>query len=104
MYLVQLSFLPSVGGREFPSDVREMIYSSARAEDGLEHVSVSEKPGADPVIGLFLLSPNLAGAECTAVLLWGRAADRHPELADHQLFKAEAPLIGDGGDWPGEGV
>jgi hypothetical protein len=104
MYLVQLSFLSSAGGLRFPNGIREMMYAVARFEDGLEHVSVVERSDADPVIGLFLRAPCLERAERTAVLLWFRAVEHHPGLAAHQLFRAEMPLIDDGGEWPGEEV
>ncbi|MFV2197081.1 hypothetical protein [Nocardiopsis sp. LOL_012] len=94
MYLVHLTFL-SPQHKRFPCDIREMIESASEPGDGLEHISVHQRAGADPVIGLFLRSHSLDDTERTASRLWRRTVEIHCELREYQLFRCEVPLIDD---------
>ncbi|WP_155988809.1 hypothetical protein [Nocardiopsis sp. CNT312] len=72
-----------------------MIKSASEPGDGLEHISVHQRTGADPVIGLFLRSHSLDDTERTASRLWHRTVKNHSELGEYQLFRCEVPLIDD---------
>ncbi|GAA0338748.1 hypothetical protein ACKI1I_38495 [Streptomyces turgidiscabies] len=104
MFLVHLTLDPCAGNAPLPGDIAGLLRSGATAEDGLEHVAVHASARPYPVLGLFLLSPDLAVAEAAAERLWRRAAARHPGLGAWRLRRAEAPLMHPEIMWPEGGV
>lgn len=94
MYLVHAHLRRSAQGGELPSDLRALVYESARPEDGVEHVSVhGDDASSEPVLGLFLLADSLAQAEENAAAVCARLLGTHPDLSGWILQRAEAPLL-----------
>ncbi|MCX5403855.1 hypothetical protein OHA37_08155 [Streptomyces sp. NBC_00335] len=93
MYLVHAHLRRPAQGGELPSDLRALVYESARPEDGVEHVSVHADESSAPVLGLFLTAGSLAQAEEHAAAVCTRLLRTHPELSGWILGRAEAPLL-----------
>jgi hypothetical protein len=96
MYLVHAQF-HSATGAPWPARSAALFSCCARDDDGLEHVSAHPDAPGGPVVGLFLVAPDLDRAETAAAQLCRRAAAHHPELAPFRLLSCGVVLVPDFG-------
>ncbi|MEU0598870.1 hypothetical protein ABZ484_11530 [Streptomyces sp. NPDC006393] len=92
MYLIHVR-LEGPGSAAGRPDLATIVGSYAEKADGLEHITVHQRPPGDVTLGFFLLADDLATAEKTAAHLAGQAVSGHPELREFRILEAEAVLV-----------
>ncbi|MFE3206335.1 hypothetical protein [Embleya sp. NPDC059237] len=92
MYLLHAR-LRVPNGCELPPEASRFVLSSALPEDGLEHVSVHAHAPGGPVLGLFLIAPDLGVAEAAGRRVCERALAADGPLAGFVLAGVAAGLV-----------
>ncbi|MEU9075899.1 hypothetical protein ACFYUY_19445 [Kitasatospora sp. NPDC004745] len=93
MYLVHAVLRPVSPGLALPSDARELLRGEVWPEDRIEHLVVHPHPGADPVLGVYLLADRLEDAEARTDRFCHRALTALPQFAGWRAARGAAPLL-----------
>jgi hypothetical protein len=94
MYLVHVE-IRHTDDSDLPTEATRLILDSCLPGEGVEHVVAHAAAGGSPVVGLFVLAPDVEEAERIASAVCLRAFAAHPELAGFALRRCGARLVPD---------
>ncbi|MEV3859122.1 hypothetical protein AB0J38_33015 [Streptomyces sp. NPDC050095] len=92
MYLVHAE-LHHLDSSDLPAGAARLILETGLPDEGVEHVVTHVDVCGVPVVGLFVLAPNLAEAERIAGRVCLRALASCPELDGFALRRCGARLV-----------
>lgn len=92
MYLVHAQLLRA-GDAVLPEHAAWLISDCSSPDDGIEYVVIHSDTEPGPLVGMFVLAPQVEAAERTAATVCQRALDTLSELAGFTLQRCAARLV-----------
>ncbi|MEV3853183.1 hypothetical protein AB0J38_02530 [Streptomyces sp. NPDC050095] len=92
MYLVHAE-LRHADNSGLPAEAARLILDSRLPDEGIEHVVAHVDTAGGPVVGLFVVAPDVEEAERIAGAVCLRALTSRPELAGFVLRRCGARLV-----------